>query len=63
MYVTNVFSNYNGDDSISVPAVASTTAAEVVRLVLEKCKRKEEAFCYQLRMMCYDKSSKCAFVI
>ena len=44
--ITNIFSNYNGDDSISVPAMASTTRAEAVRLVLEKCKRKEEPFCY-----------------
>ena len=53
--ITNVFL---GEDLISVPATTSTTAAEVIRLVLEKCKRKEEPFCYQLRMMCYDKSSK-----
>ena len=57
VHVTNVFSNYT-DDSISVPATASTTAAEIVRLVLEKCKRRDEPFCYQLQMMCYDKSSK-----
>ena len=56
--ITNLFSDYNGEKSISVPATTSTTAAEVVRLVLEKCKRKEEPYCYQLWMICYDKSSK-----
>lgn len=57
--ITNLFSNPNGGDSVSVPATASTTAAEVVRLVLEKCKRKaEDPFCYQLLMICHDKSSE-----
>ena len=56
--ITNLFSDYNGEKSISVSATTSTTAAEVVRLILEKCKRKEEPYCYQLWMICYDKSSK-----
>jgi len=55
--ITNLFSNSNREDSIAVPVTTGTTAAEVVQLVLEKCKRKEEPFCYQLWLMCHDKSS------
>ena len=56
MRIADIFESYHGDDWISVPATTSITAAEVVRLVLEKCKREEEPFCYQLCMLCYDKS-------
>ncbi|XP_065912781.1 putative leucine-rich repeat-containing protein DDB_G0290503 isoform X2 [Dysidea avara] len=57
VHVRNTFSDVQ-ERVASVPATTSTTAAEVVQLVLEKCRRKEEPFCYQLSIISNDMSNR-----